>query len=49
MLDEENEDISKALLSIVEPALMAIMGLVVGFISLSIITPIYAITQNISR
>ena len=32
---------------ILEPLLMIVMGLIVGFVAISIITPIYEITQNI--
>ena len=37
----------KNLSSIIEPILMIFMGLLVGFVALSIITPIYEVTQNI--
>jgi type IV pilus assembly protein PilC len=37
----------KALVSIVEPLMIVIMGVVVGGITLSIITPIYNVVQNI--
>ncbi len=43
----EVEEMSKNLSSLLEPVLMIIMGLVVGFIALSIITPIYQLTQNL--
>lgn len=49
MYDQEIEQTLKILVSVIEPIMMALMGLVVGFISLSIITPIYAITQNIQH
>jgi len=39
---------ARLLSTLVEPALMIIMGLLVGFISLAIITPIYGLTQGIS-
>lgn len=38
---------TKNLSSVLEPALLLIMGGVVGFVAISIITPIYAVTQNI--
>ena len=43
----EIEDMTRNLSSLIEPALMIFMGLFVGFIAISIITPIYAITQNL--
>jgi type IV pilus assembly protein PilC len=47
LYEAEVEDITKNLSSLVEPLLMIVMGLVVGFIAISIITPIYGITQNL--
>lgn len=47
LYENEVEDKTKNLTSILEPVLMITMGLMVGFIALSIITPIYAITQSI--
>ncbi len=47
MLDQEVDTALKIMVTLIEPALMVGMGIVVGFISLSIITPIYEITQNI--
>jgi type II secretory pathway component PulF len=45
---QEEVDFSlKNLTSIIEPALLLIMGLVVGFVAISIITPIYQITQGV--
>jgi type II secretory pathway component PulF len=46
-LNEENERTTKKLLTLIEPALMLILGLIVGLIAVSIISPIYEITQNI--
>ena len=48
MYEEELDDFTKNLTSMVEPILMIIMGLLVGFIAISIITPIYNITQHLS-
>jgi type IV pilus assembly protein PilC len=45
--EHEVEDVTKNISSILEPILMICMGLIVGFISLSIILPIYEISQNV--
>jgi len=45
----EVDDFVKNLSSIIEPALMLVMGVIVGFIALSIITPIYSLTQGLTR
>ncbi|HEY4496618.1 MAG TPA: type II secretion system F family protein [Candidatus Paceibacterota bacterium] len=39
----------KNLSNVLEPILMVIMGLLVGFVAISIITPIYEITQGLQR
>ncbi|MDQ3077060.1 MAG: type II secretion system F family protein [bacterium] len=49
MYELELEETTKNLSSTLEPILMISMGLIVGFISLSIITPIYSLTQNIKQ
>jgi Type II secretory pathway, component PulF len=38
---------TKNLASSIEPALMIFMGVLVGFIAISIISPIYGITQSL--
>ena len=43
-LDEE----TKRLSSLIEPAMMLCMGVLVGFIAVSIITPIYEVTQHLN-
>ncbi len=47
MYNEDIRDWTKNLTTVLEPVLMLIMGLAVGFIAISIITPIYGITQNL--
>ncbi|HRH24201.1 MAG TPA: type II secretion system F family protein [Candidatus Paceibacterota bacterium] len=47
LYEAEVEDFTKNLSSLIEPALMVIMGILVGFVAISIITPIYGITQNL--
>jgi type II secretory pathway component PulF len=47
--EEEVDDISKNLSTILEPALLIVMGLIVGFVALSIISPIYQLTGSIHR
>ncbi len=47
MYEAEVDDFTKNLSSLIEPALMVIMGILVGFVAISIITPIYGITQNL--
>ena len=43
-LDEENETALKGLISILEPLILIFMGVVVGFVSLSIFTPLFDAT-----
>lgn len=45
--EEEVEDFTKNLSSILEPALLIILGFVVGFIALSVVLPIYEVTQHV--
>ncbi len=47
--ENEFEDQTKNLSSTIEPVLMIIMGVMVGFIAISVITPIYEITNSIKR
>lgn len=48
MYESELDDQTKRLSSIIEPAMMLFMGLLVGIIAVSIITPIYEVTQHLS-
>ena len=46
--EDEMDDLTKNLSTTVEPLLLVFMGVLVGFIAISIITPIYGITQHLS-
>ncbi len=48
MYENEVEDSTKNLASLLEPCLMIFVGILVGFIALSIIAPIYELTGNLS-
>ncbi len=45
--ENELDETTKNLSSILEPVLLVVMGVIVGFVVLAIITPIYSLTQNI--
>ncbi len=45
--EEEVDNSTKDLSNSIEPALMIAMGLLVGLIAVSVITPIYSVTQNL--
>jgi len=47
--ETEVDEITKNLSTILEPMLLIIMGVIVGFVAIAIITPIYSITQSVSR
>lgn len=47
MHEDELNNITKNLSTSIEPVLMIFMGILVGFIAISIITPIYGVTQNL--
>lgn len=49
MYEGELNDLTKNLSSILEPILMLVMGVVVGFVAVSVIAPIYEITQSLQR
>jgi len=48
LYENEVDMLTKNLSTMLEPALMIVMGTVVGFIAVSIITPIYELTQHIN-
>jgi type II secretory pathway component PulF len=45
--ESELDDLTKNLSTLLEPVLMIFMGLLVGFVAISIITPIYSITEKL--
>lgn len=47
--EEEIETISKNMTTILEPILLLVIGAIVGFVALAIITPIYELTGSIRR
>ncbi len=47
LYEGEVDELTKTLSSSIEPVLMIVMGLLVGLIAVSVITPIYAITQHL--
>lgn len=46
--EQELDETTKRLSSVIEPAMMIVMGLLVGFVAISIITPIYEVTQHLN-
>jgi type II secretory pathway component PulF len=47
--ESELDEVTKNMSSILEPSLLLLMGLVVAFVALAIITPIYSMTQSLGR
>lgn len=47
LYEGEVEELAKNLSNLLEPTLMVFMGLIVGFVAISIITPIYELTQSL--
>jgi len=49
MHETEVDELTKNLSVLIEPVLMVFLGLLVGFVAISIITPIYAVTQKLHQ
>jgi len=47
MYEGDVSDMTKNLSNAIEPVLMIFMGLIVGFVAVSVITPIYEVTQHL--
>lgn len=47
MYETEIDELTKNLSGIMEPLLMVVMGLLVGFVAIAIITPIYSLTEKL--
>ena len=48
LYEEEVENLTRNLSNAIEPLLMITLGVIVGFIAISIITPIYQVTQSLN-
>ena len=48
-LEIEIDDFTKNLSTLIEPLMMIVMGIIMGFIAISIISPIYSITENLNN
>lgn len=48
LYEDELAERTRTLMTLIEPVLMITMGMLVGFVSLAIITPVYGITQNLT-
>lgn len=49
MYEADVDDMTKNLSNSIEPILMLVMGLIVGLVAVSVITPIYQVTQSLQR
>lgn len=49
LYDAEVDEFARNLSTLIEPLLMVVMGVIVGFIAIAIITPIYGITETLQR
>lgn len=49
LFDEEIKEIEKRILTLLEPSLMLFLGVIVGFVALSLITPLYGLTTSLNQ
>ena len=47
-LDEENEVVVRSLTSIIEPVILIVLGVMVGFVALSMFLPLFDLTATTS-
>src|SRR5258708_10049219 len=48
-LDEDNEVVIKSLMSLIEPMILIVLGVVVGFVALSLFLPLFDLTSAASN
>ena len=47
-LDEENEVVVRSLTSIIEPVILIVLGVMVGFVAVSMFLPLFDLTSTTS-
>jgi type IV pilus assembly protein PilC len=47
--ENESENAIKAMTTLIEPAILVVMGVIVGFIITAVITPIYSLTESFNQ
>ncbi len=45
-LDEDNETVIKSLSSLIEPVIMIVLGILVGFVAISMFLPLFDLTAT---
>ena len=45
-LDEDNEDVMRSLTSIIEPIILIVLGLLVGFVAISMFLPLFDLSST---
>lgn len=49
LFEEELREIEKKIFSLIEPAIMVFLGVVVGFVAISLLSPIYSLTSSLTQ